>query len=56
MNDPTNWVSLYLQFDANETGEVGKALRHLVSCKHITVVDKVAKITEAGLEQLKHES
>ena len=49
---PTNWATLYVHFDQEETGEIGKALGHLSICKHIAIEGTIAKITALGTEQL----
>ena len=51
---PTNWVAVYLHFDNDGTGEIGKALGHLAVCKHISIEGATAKITALGVEQLKN--
>jgi hypothetical protein len=52
-NGPTNWATVYLHFDSDGTGEIGKALGHLAVCKHIAIEDSLATITALGTEQLK---
>jgi hypothetical protein len=52
VHGPTLWVTLYLHFDPDGTGEIGRALRHLSLCKHIEIEDGTAKITAGGIEYL----
>ena len=51
-NGPTSWVTLYLHFDHDGSGEIGPALGHLAVCKHIAMEGTTAKITASGIEQL----
>ena len=51
-NGPTHWVALYLYFDKDGTGEIGKVLGHLAVCKHIMIDGNIAKITVLGTEQI----
>ena len=49
---PTIWVTLYLHFDLDGTGEIGPALGYLAVSKHI--VFEGATITASGTEQLQN--
>jgi hypothetical protein len=48
----TSWAAVYIHFDKDGAGEVGKALGHLALRKHIVIEGTTAKITARGMEQL----
>jgi hypothetical protein len=50
---PTSWVTLYLHFDTDGTGEIGPALGYLAVNKHIVFEGTTATITASGTEQLR---
>jgi len=52
INGPTLWPVLYLHFDKEGTGEIGKALYHLADCKYICIDGATATITQLGIDQL----
>ena len=52
-NGPTTWVTLYLHFDPDGTGEIGPALGYLAVNKHIVFEGTTAMITASGTEQLR---
>jgi|GEM_PF-1264037 hypothetical protein len=51
---PTSWAILYFHFDKDGTDEIGLALGHLATLKHIELEGTTLKITELGREQLKN--
>jgi len=48
---PTSWAILYFHFDKDGTDEIGLALGHLATLKHIELEGTTLKITELGREQ-----
>ena len=49
---PTSWAILYFHFDKDVTDEIGLALGHLASLKHIEMEGTTLRITQLGKEQL----
>ena len=52
---PTSWAILYFHFDKDGKDEVGQALGHLATLKHIEIKGTtLRRITQLGKEQLKN--